>query len=188
MGLDMYAARRLYVKQWDYQSEDERYTVQIAHGGKPVSGIQSDRISAVEEEVMYWRKANHIHGWFVDNVQKGEDNCGTYHVSWDDLAKLLDVCKKVIEASKLVDGMVFAGEQWSPEKPEPVTLREPGKVIEDPTVAKKLLPTRKGFFFGSYEYDEHYLDDVIATRDWAESMLADNRAGVPGEIYYSSSW
>ena len=109
MGLDMYAARRLYVKQWEHQSPDERYTVQIAHGGKPVSGIQSDRISDVDEEVMYWRKANHIHGWFVDNVQNGEDDCKPYHVNWNRLRELHSVCAKVIEASKLVDGMVYDG-------------------------------------------------------------------------------
>ena len=81
MGLDMYAARRLYVKNWEHLKPEERYTVQIARGGKPVSGIEPERISVVEEEVMYWRKANHIHGWFVDNVQKGIDDCASYYVS-----------------------------------------------------------------------------------------------------------
>ena len=71
MGLDMYAARRVYVKQWDHQSPDERYAVQIACGGRPVPGIQAGRISVIEEEVMEWRKANHIHGWFVANIQSG---------------------------------------------------------------------------------------------------------------------
>ncbi len=137
---------------------------------------------------MYWRKANHIHGWFVDNVQGGTDDGRTYFVPWDKLRGLLKLCKKVTKASKLVDGMVYAGTVYTKEHPTGVVRRTPGKVIEDATVAKELLPTRSGFFFGSEEYDEQYLDEVERTRDWAERMLADSNAGVPGDIYYSSSW
>lgn len=188
MGLDMSAARRLYVKQWSYQKPEERYTVQIAYGGKPVRGIDPDRISVIEEEVMDWRKANHIHSWFVDNVQDGKDDCGTYHVPWEMLCQLHGVCGEVSHASKLVDGTVYGGTVYDKEHPNGVVQRTPGKVIEDPTVARKLLPTREGFFFGSYEYDEWYLKDVENTRNWAARMLADHKAGVPGDIYYSSSW
>jgi hypothetical protein len=184
----MYAARRLYVKQWSHQKPEERYTVQIAHGGKPVSGIEPDRISVVEEEVMYWRKANHIHGWFVDHVQDGNDDCGTYSVDEGKLKQLLDICKKVLEASKLVQGTILVSTVYTKKHPEGEPLREVGKVLLDTVVAKELLPMRSGFFFGSEEYDEFYLEDVIATRDWATRMLADRKAGVPGEIYYSSSW
>lgn len=184
----MYATRRFYVKQWDHQSADERYTVQVARGGKPVPGLQPERIAAVEEEVMYWRKANHIHTWFVDNVQYGEDNCREYEVPCEVLRQLLSVCKKVIKASKLVDGMVWMGTYWAPGMDKAEERREPGKVIQDPTVAKALLPTRDGCFFGNIEYDEEYLDEVVRTRDWAASMLADCKAGVPGDITYRASW
>ena len=84
----MYANRRIYTKQWEHQSDDEKYTVEVVRGGKPVAGIQLGRISHVEEEVMYWRKANHIHAWFVKNVQDGIDNCAEYYVSPDNLREL----------------------------------------------------------------------------------------------------
>lgn len=183
----MYAARRLYVKQWEHQSPDERYTVQIARGGKPVPGIQPDRISVVEEEVMYWRKANHIHGWFVDNVQGDKDDCGTYRIIEEKIRRLLSHCETVIGASKLVDGQVIDSYTFD-DNGNKVFQRKPGQVIEDPTAAKLFLPTKAGFFFGCTEYDEDYLDEVIRTRDWAALMLTDIEAGVPGEIYYSSSW
>jgi len=188
MGLDMYAARRLHVKQWNHQPAQERYSVQIARGGKPVPGIQLRRISEIEEEVMYWRKANHIHAWFVDNVQGGQDNCGTYRVSWGQLRALLSLCKKVFESSELVNGMIYAGAVYDQEHPKGLVQREPGKVIKDDAVARELLSTRAGFFFGCEEYDESYLDDVVDTRDWIVNMLADHDAGVPGDIYYQSSW
>jgi hypothetical protein len=184
----MYAARKLYVKQWSHQSPDERYTVQITRGGKPVPGVKADRISSIDEDVMYWRKANHIHAWFVDNVQDGKDGGGEYRVDDDKLRELHAVCQKVTEASKLVDGTVYAGTVYNKDHPHGVVQRTPGKVIEDATVAEKLLPTREGFFFGSTEYDEDYLDEVIRTRDWAAEMLADRANGVSGDICYSSSW
>jgi hypothetical protein len=190
MGLDMYAARRLYVKNWEHLKPEDRHTVQIARGGKSVSGIDPERVSVVEEEVMQWRKANHIHGWFVDNVMDGEDeNDGrSYYVSEENLRDLLGVCRTVIQASNLVKGTVNAGTVYDKDHPNGLALREAGRVIEDATVAKELLPARQGFFFGNYEYDEDYLNDVKATRDWAIRMLADRKAGVPGELYYSSSW
>jgi hypothetical protein len=62
-------------------------------------------------------------------------------------------------------------------------------VIEDPTVAEELLPTRLGFFFGGRDYDEGYLNHVKETRDWADRMLSDvETANVPSDIFYTSSW
>lgn len=188
MGLDMYAARRLYVKQWEHQKPSERYSIQITKGGMPVSGIQPEHISDIDEEVMYWRKANHIHKWFVDNVQDGNDDCGTYCVGWDDLDHLQHRCQKVLDASELVDGLVNEGTVYDAQHPEGIALRQPGKVLKDATVAKQLLPTAPGFFFGSTEYDADYLSEVERTRDWCRQMSADRERGVPGDIYYHSSW
>jgi hypothetical protein len=184
----MYAARRIYTQNWDHQPVEERYSVQLSRGGKPVKGIASEEISYVEQVVMYWRKANHIHGWFVDNVQNGDDNCQTYDVSQGDLIKLFDVCEKILEASVLVDGEIVASTTYDKDHPEGIDKREPGKVIQDATVAENLLPTREGFFFGSTEYDEDYLEDVKSTRDWIVRMVGEHEEGVPGTITYSSSW
>ena len=45
---------------------------------------------------MYWRKANAIHGWFVENVQDGEDDCKEYEVRADQLEALVDACKRAL--------------------------------------------------------------------------------------------
>ncbi len=57
----------------------------------------SDVGAVVEYEVMYWRKANQIHKWFVDNVQDGEDDCGRYLVSKTQLTELIKLCERVLE-------------------------------------------------------------------------------------------
>ena len=42
---------------------------------------------------------------------------------------------------------------------------EEGEYIEDSSVAEALLPTTSGFFFGSTEYNQWYLEDIIDTID-----------------------
>jgi hypothetical protein len=69
MGLDMYLTRKTYVKQWSHQAPEEQFEVTITKGGKPYDGIDLSNITNIEEEVGYWRKANQIHRWFVENVQ-----------------------------------------------------------------------------------------------------------------------
>lgn len=52
-------------------------------------------------EVGYWRKANAIHNWFVENCGNGEDNCQEMYVSLEKLETLLDICKQVSADHKL---------------------------------------------------------------------------------------
>jgi hypothetical protein len=47
-------------------------------------------------EIGYWRKANAIHKWFVDNVQNGVDDCGDYKVTKEQLIQLRNTCNDVL--------------------------------------------------------------------------------------------
>lgn len=47
-------------------------------------------------EEIYWRKANAIHNWMVENVQDGVDNCAYYSISESDLKDLATQCRKVL--------------------------------------------------------------------------------------------
>lgn len=112
--------------------------------------------------IAQWRKANAIHNWFVTNVQDGNDDCGTYTVSVDDLVRLHDTIVDVLDASRLVMGTVRNGSKLAPNG-EWEPIHEKGMVIEDPSAAKALMPTREGFFFGSQEYDQWYIWDLRYT-------------------------
>jgi hypothetical protein len=57
-------------------------------------------------EIGYWRKVNAIHRWFVENVQDGVDDCGSYPVSKDQLRSLLKVCEDVLSDPKLADELL----------------------------------------------------------------------------------
>jgi len=151
MGLDMYLEKRTYVKNWDHMKPEEKHKIRVS--GPAASYINPEKVSLIVEEAAYWRKANAIHKWFVDNVQDGEDNCGQYYVSRGDLGELL----------KLVD-----------------------QVLADPSLAPELLPAQDGFFFGSTEYDEWYIEDLKLTKDQLTEILADDNDY--SDYYYHSSW
>jgi hypothetical protein len=119
MGLDMYLTKKHYVKRWDFKSPEEQFEVVVTKGGLPVKGVNPEKISSVEEEVMYWRKANHIHYWFVKHCQNGEDNCKEHYVSSDDLLMLYETLKQVSEdhsrAEALLEtasGFFFGGTEY----------------------------------------------------------------------------
>jgi hypothetical protein len=178
----MFLEKRTYVKNWDYMQPENRHEVSVLKGGKPTK-VQSERIKWIVEEVAYWRKANAIHQWFVENVQEDNDDCKEYWVSEEQLRELLSLCTQVLEASKLVDGEVT--NRYTFENGKRVPSVEKGKVIEDPSTAKSLLPTQAGFFFGGTDYDESYLEDIQYTKDVLERALA----GEPGgDYYYHASW
>jgi len=179
----MYLEKRTYVKNWDHMDKEERHEFNITKNGKPTK-IKPERISHVIEDVGYWRKANQIHQWFVDNAQDGEDRNGELtYVNEEQMRELLVTVKSVLQASKLVPGKVCVGTKYEDGKSIPIM--EDGKVIEDPTVAKRLLPAQSGFFFGGTDYDEGYYNDLVHTKEILESCLNDDE---DGDFYYHSSW
>jgi len=52
--------------------------------------------------------------------------------------------------------------------------------------APNLLPPQEGFFFGSYEYDEFYWQDIQDTIDQIEKIL--NEYPEEWDFQYQSSW
>jgi hypothetical protein len=98
MGLDMY----LNAKRYLWHAEDE--LVNKLTENFPELG--NAKVKEVTAEYGYWRKANAIHKWFVDNVQNGVDDCGNYEVSKDKLAELLKVVEEVLAKRKLADKLL----------------------------------------------------------------------------------
>lgn len=140
----------------------------------------------IKEEVGYWRKANQIHNWFVENIQDGVDDCD-YHreVTEEDLLELLDVCETVLNSCEMIDGQICDG--YSYENGERVPNMVDGKYVKDPSVAKELLPSTSGFFFGGTDYDEWYVDDIKKTIDIIHKVLETTDFETQ-MIYYCSSW
>ena len=137
------------------------------------------------DEIAYWRKANQIHNWFVNNVQNKNDDCRTYNVSEQKLTDLLNTCKLVSMSCNLIKGKVERGQEFKDGKLVPII--GDGMVIEDKTVAEKLLPTQSGFFFGSTQYDEWYLETIQDTINQIDQIL-DTTDFDTECILYHASW
>lgn len=55
------------------------------------------------DEFMYWRKANYIHNWMVQNIQDGEDDCTEYHLTWESTMKLMEDIATVLANRHLAE-------------------------------------------------------------------------------------
>ena len=157
MGLDMYLSKRTYLGA-NYEHRNVKVNLEVHKEGKKVDiGINPKKATYIEEEAIYWRKANAIHQWFVDNCQDGVDDCKEADVELEDLIKLRNLCKRV---------------------------------TNDNSLAKELLPTHSGFFFGSTDYDEWYFKDIEETYEMLDELI-NNHKEAPGfyvSYSYTSSW
>lgn len=109
MGLDMYLTKRTYIgSEYEHRNVVVK-NIDITIDGKEVK-INPKRIQAITESVGYWRKANHIHRWFVENIQDGEDDCGEYNLTIEDLKSLLDDCIQVKNNHEFSENVLPTGE------------------------------------------------------------------------------
>ena len=188
MGLDMYLTRKKYIGG-NYEHNKVKGIIDLEKNGTKIP-IDLSKISYIDEEVLYWRKANAIHKWFVDNIQEGTDDCKDYYVSSKDLKELLEICNEVIEKAILIDGQIQVSESFKDGKW--VANYENGKVIKNVEEISKILPTESGFFFGGTEYDEYYLEDIKYTIEKLTEILEEekelNENRISYHYEYSSSW
>lgn len=196
MGLDMYLFKVKKQKNKKFEDildlarrfDNREFTEKTLQEQKPyifLRGLETGHYiyESYFDEEGYWRKANAIHKWFVENVQDDNDDCGYYLVSKDNVIDLLNICKEVKDSLKdkqLVEKTIK--EEYNNEK---YTI----KVYKstDTEIAEELLPTQEGFFFGDTEYDEYYLQDIEMTIEILEKVLKDFDFK-NNYLVYSSSW
>lgn len=191
MGLDMYLRAEKYVSGYEFRGEEavadfKRLVEQLGAEGI----VDPDTPSAtVSFTCAYWRKANQIHSWFVQNVQDGEDECKPYAVSREQLMELRDLCKEILGFPTV-------------EEPVTVGIGADGQVMKDKTQrgaaihpdfidkAAELLPTASGFFFGGTEYDHWYRQDLESTVEQIQRVLdaTDGENEDAWWLEYQSSW
>ena len=159
MGLDMYLIKR---------KKDLK--------GKDYWGFNHEEI--------YWRKANMIHKFFCDNGEEIEEQV-IYKISKENLEELLEKCKQVLNIATVKEGKIKNGSKLVNGEWEPIL--EDGEYIENEEEIADILPTQEGFFFGSTEYDQWYLEDIKFTKEKIEDLL--NRINFDEEeCIYLASW
>lgn len=181
MGLDMYLSAEKFVSGWQFRMPDGTVDAKMKDplfdpilkliGDVPVAA--GSRNLSIEVTVAYWRKANQIHKWFVDNVQDGSDECQKQYVERSQLEALRDLVRSLLQQRENAK---------TPKAIEALHKR----IAEE-------LPPQSGFFFGSDEVDDYYFDDLKETDEQLTAILdndilnADLGLG-SWTFYYQSSW
>jgi hypothetical protein len=162
MGLDMYLSASKYIGNWDHSEKQESDCYKQIANTLGIDGVccQDSPSMTIDVTVAYWRKANAIHRWFVNNVQDGEDNCQKAYVSREQMEELVRTCKEVISYKDRGDEL---------------------KVIQ------AHLPPQEGFFFGSTVIDECYWEDLENTITSIEKILKNPKLN-NFDFYYQASW
>jgi hypothetical protein len=114
MGLDMYLTADRYVSK--YMEED----ASNALNNLDIHPTANANVVGITYDIMYWRKANAIHKWFVDKCQNGVDECQRSYVSHEQIDQLVQLCKSVLENKKLAhnllpaqEGFFFGGTEYN---------------------------------------------------------------------------
>lgn len=162
MGLDMYLSVSEYIGGWSFSDKDEqdRFNRVLEAAGYSRESIAEGSPSlTIQIKVAYWRKANAIHSWFVQNCQNGVDECQESEVSREDLEALLKAAQDALD-------------QYNA-----------GNLDE----AAEILTPTGGFFFGSTEVDEMYAEDLKDTIKQIGNILKSEE--FKGKWFiYQSSW
>lgn len=162
MGLDMYLIKR--------KKEDR---------GKDVWDFPYG------SELIYWRKANAIHRFFCDNGRELEEEV-VYELNRGILEDLLNKCKEVLDKAITKVDTIQNGQKWSKENGWE-NIYEEGIVIANKKEIADILPTCSGFFFGSTDYNQWYLEDIKRTKEELEEII--NTIDFNNEdVYYLASW
>lgn len=173
MGLDQYLTAERYIPRREYTTNDStgyldsHYNDAFGVLTMGLDFIDPNEFSAgivQSYPVGQWRKANQVHNWFVQNVQGDEDDCGRYYVPQEKLQELRDACMKVLLVRDNSDD-----------------------VIERTAEMVGLAPMR-GFFFGGYEYDEWYFEQLQETVSILDRVRLSKQLSDGYAIFYSSSW
>ena len=189
MGLDMYL-NRSYSK---YRKDDGTFSTNWDDCKLDKFG-RSNRVT-FSEMVGYWRKVNHIHKWFVDNVQNGEDDCGEYNVSIEQLHELRDICfdilsklhgmeirvpKNGVKEFKEANDKFYRGKSIQRIKIdinnfETISNLTRHHILTNSQIKKcgcdNVLPTQDGCFFGSCSYDGWYLQSLVETIEMLDELF-----------------
>jgi hypothetical protein len=185
----------VYVSGYSFDEEDSRQRYgalldesglrEVADPSTPSATVVLESPPLARVTVAYWRKANQIHKWFVDNCQEGVDECQVSDpISREKLTELRDLCQQVIDKSVLVEGKIANGYSMTSTGGREFHYQD-GKIVTNPEVAEKLLPSQGGFFFGGTDYDEWYIDELKNTVEQIDRVLA----APEDTVYrYHSSW
>jgi hypothetical protein len=116
MGLDMYLEARKYVSGYSHRPIDEQNEYEEVLNSVGVSRAdlttEASPFANISVNVAYWRKANQIHAWFINNYAKdGVDDCSPVFIGEiGRLRELRDLCQQVLDDHSKAEELLPVGE------------------------------------------------------------------------------
>jgi hypothetical protein len=158
MGLDMYLYRREYVGGWEWKTVETDGREKALYDNI-IEYLGVDRVEASPHA-------------YVDVCVAYWRKANAVHKWFCDLDGGRDECQDIrVPREKLVE------------------LRDLcASVIQQPAMAASTLPTQPGFFFGSYDYDEWYMEDMKLTVMQLDAILASVKEDDWVDFVYRASW
>lgn len=98
MGLDMTLSGKRYIRGYDSAPGSEQKLYKDIMESLGLSGVGEGTHMYVTFTAMDWRKCSAVHNWFVENVQDGEDDCGSYGVTREQIGELVELCERVAKS------------------------------------------------------------------------------------------
>jgi hypothetical protein len=170
MGLDHWLSVSRRESNYNFEV-DQRGENDVYNKIVEITGLDKDKLDdkgfpvvRIEWTPVVWRKSNQIHGWFVNNLGDGVDECQEMYVPRAALVELKGICKTLL-------------------------VKKERNANEANELAAELLPPMEGFFFGAYNIDEWYWGDIQYTYDAISDLLNE----IPDDswkyrITYQASW
>lgn len=178
----MYLYKKTYVKKWSHQPKETQFEVKVKRGGVTYPNIKPERVSYIQEQIMYWRKANQIHGWFTTNGTELIEEV-SYRLTLDDLKNLLDTCKQVSDIlDKSKNKTIQVENGWSGGEKTFCDI----EVFDCEDEITELLPPTQGFFYGSGDIGEYYKETIDETIRFLENEIP--LCTEDDEFEYYGSW
>ena len=116
MGLDMYLSARKYINRIDFSHKADTTTEtlafrQIIDATETREAVEPEGFLGltVEIPVMYWRKANAIHNWFIRELADGVDDCRPLELTVERLRDLVRLCERVVDDHSKAEELLPTG-------------------------------------------------------------------------------
>lgn len=158
------------------------------------------------KEVLYLRKANQIHKYFVDNFADGVDDCKEIGIEIEDIKKLNDICKRIVKESKLKDGWAYYGHSGGRSFPKgdtvmlaekkdlrfvkvggvaPSDIKVGDYIWENETSASKVESIDEGDDTFQFRFGSEYVVKVIENPELAQEELPTQAGFFFGDTNYN---
>ena len=160
MGLDQYLRKEEYICTYDFESKE--YCPPKQANIKIEIEYEDGHKKTIEQNTKLHRDG----GMFLEVPFAYWRKANAIHKWFVDLSGEEDKCQKIyVSGKKLLELVELCKE-----------------VLADHDKAEELLPTQEGFFFGSYEYDEWYFQDLERTVELLKDVKPQD------DFIYQASW